>query len=314
MKRRIVLAGGSGFLGNLLAGHLQPRGWEAVILTRHPYPGAAFREVAWDGRVLGEWAKEIDGADAVINLAGRSVNCRYTEKNRRAIMDSRVESTRVLGEAISRSAQPPRVWINCSTATLYKHTFGPPHDESSTDFAPSAEAKDEFSVSVAKAWEQALNEATTPGTRKVALRITLVFGTIKGGVFQILRRLSKVGLGGRMGSGKQFVSWIHEDDFCRAVERILERDDLSGPVNIASPNPLPNAEMMRLFRRHCGIALGLPAEEWMLEVGAWVMRTETELLLKSRRVVPGRLLATSFEFKFPTMESALLDLEKRVSG
>jgi hypothetical protein len=203
------------------------------------------------------------------------------------------------------------VWLNCSTATIYKHTFGPPHDESSTDFAPSPEAKDEFSVSVARAWEEALNKAVTPATRKVALRITLVFGTVKRGVFQILRRLSKLGLGGRMASGKQFVSWIHEEDFCRAVGWMLERDHLSGPVNIAAPNPVTNAEMMRLFRRHCGIALGLPAEKWMLEISASIMGTETELLLKSRRVVPGRLLADGFTFHFPTMESALMELEKR---
>jgi uncharacterized protein (TIGR01777 family) len=310
--RRIILAGGSGFLGQLLAGYLQPRGWEPIVLTRNPSSNAAFKEIAWDGRTVGEWAKTLEGADAVLNLAGRSVNCRYTEKNRRAIMDSRVDSTRAIGEAIARCAQPPRVWLNCSTATIYKHTFGPPHDESSRDFAPSPEAKDEFSVAIARAWEGALSQADTPRTRKVALRITLVFGTVEGGVFQILRNLARFGLGGRMASGQQFVSWIHEEDFCRAVEWILDRDDLAGPVNVAAPNPVTNAEMMRLFRRVCGIPMGLPATAWMLEIGAWMMRTETELLLKSRRIKPGRLLASSFEFHFPIMELALRDLEQRL--
>lgn len=310
--KRIVLAGGSGFLGQMLAEHLQPRGWSPVVLTRRPSANARFREVAWDGKALGDWARELDGAEAVINLSGRSVNCRFTPENMRQVMDSRVDSTRVIGEAIAKCMQPPRAWLNCSTATIYRHTLGAPHDETSTDFSITPEVKDEFSVQVARAWEEALNNAATPATRKVALRITLVFGTIEGGVFQILRRLSKLGLGGRMGSGRQFVSWIHEEDFRRAVEWVLEHPELSGPVNLASPHPLTNAEMMRTFRRVGGAPVGLPATEWMLEVGAFVMRTETELLLKSRNVVPGKLLASGFQFHFPQMETALRDLEERL--
>jgi uncharacterized protein len=309
--RRIVLAGGSGFLGGLLAEHFHSLGWEPVILTRSPAPGAKFREVAWDARTRGDWARELDGAEAVINLTGRSVNCRYTPENRRAIMDSRVDSTRIVGEAIAQCAQPPRAWLNCSTATIYHHTFGPPHDETSTDFAPAAKAKDDFSVQVARAWEDAFNAAATPGTRKVALRITIVFGTVPCGVFQILRRLARLGLGGKMGNGRQFVSWIHEHDFTRAVEWILAHEEMAGPVNLASPTPLTNAEMMRAFRRLCGNPIGLPATEWMLEVGAFFLRTETELLLKSRRVVPGKLLASGFSFQFPTMPEALHELQKR---
>ena len=312
--RRIILAGGSGFLGQVLARFLEPRGWEPIVLTRRPSTNAPFQEIGWDARTLGDWSGALEGAEAVINLTGRSVNCRYNEANRRAILGSRVDSTRVIGEAIARCTRPPRSWLNGSTATLYRHTLGPPHDESSTDFAPTREAHDDFSVSVARAWEGAFMDAATPVTRKVALRITIVFGTVEGGVFRILRRLSQLGLGGRLGSGRQFVSWIHEVDFCRAVEWVLDHDDLSGPVNIAAPNPLTNAEMMRLFRRTCGIPLGLPAAGWMLEVGAALMRTETELLLKSRRVVPGRLLAAGFGFQFPSMEQALSDLEQRVSA
>ena len=312
MSRRIVLAGGGGFLGQLLASYFQPRGWESIVLARRPSAKAAFKEIAWDGRTIGDWAQSLEGAEAVINLAGRSVNCRYNADNRRAIMESRVDSTRVLGEAIARCTTPPRTWLNSSTATIYKHTFGPPHDEASTDFATAAEAKDEFSVSVARAWEGAFDEASTPRTRKVALRTTLVFGISAGGVFQILRRLARFGLGGRMGSGGQFVSWIHEEDFCHAVEWALEHPELVGPVNMAAPHPLTNSQMMQTFRRVCGIPLGLPATERMLEIGAFVMRTETELLLKSRRVIPGKLLAGGFQFQFPNLEEALRDLERRV--
>ena len=203
------------------------------------------------------------------------------------------------------------MWLNASTATLYKHSLDRANDETSTDYRSTAEAKDDFSVAVGLAWEKTFYEALTPRTRRAALRTTLVFGTVPGGVFQIMRRLAKLGLGGRMGSGRQYVSWIHDQDFCRAVEWILEHDELAGPVNLASPEPVTNAEMMRLYRLVCGIPLGLPAAEWMLEVGAVIMRTETELLLKSRRVVPGKLLASGFQFGFPRMEAALRDLERR---
>ena len=309
---RVILAGGSGFLGQLLATNLHASGWEPWILRRGSSASAKFDEVMWDARTLGEWTQVLEGAEAVINLVGRSVNCRYTAENRRAIMDSRVESTRVLGEAIARCVKPPRTWLNASTATIYKHTFGPAHDESSRDFAPTVEAKDEFSVSVGRAWERALDESVTPRTRKAALRITIVFGTVEGGVFRIMRRLTRLGLGGKMGSGRQFVSWIHEEDFCRAVEWILEHSKLDGPINVAAPHPITNADMMKTFREICGIPIGLPAAKWMLEIGAFVMRTETELLLKSRNVVPGKLLASGFEFRFPNMSDALRDLEQRV--
>jgi uncharacterized protein (TIGR01777 family) len=310
--RHIILAGGSGFLGQRVAAYLRPRNWEPIVLTRSPDASARFTEIAWDAKHCGAWTEALDGADAVINFTGRSVNCRYTPRNRREIMDSRVDSTRVVGEAIARCSTPPRIWLNASTATLYQHTFGPAHDESSTAYDATLDAKDAFSVSVGKAWEKALNDAAVPSTRKVAMRTSIVFGTVKGGVFRILRRLTKLGLGGRMGSGRQYVSWIHEEDFCRAVEWILSHDELGGPVNVTAPNPLTNAEMMAAFRRACGIPIGLPASRWMLEIGAFVMRTETELLLKSRRVVPGKLLASGFNFRFDEFEIALRELEQRL--
>jgi len=313
--QRIILAGGSGFLGGELAKHFRALGWEIVILTRSPKSRTdGGREVAWDAKSLGDWARALNGATAVVNLTGRSVDCRYTPKHRREIMESRVNSTRVVGAAIARCQTPPRVWLNSSTATVYAHTFGKPHDESSQDMDSAADAKDAFSVEVAQAWERTLNEANTPQTRKVALRTSMVLGLGRNSVFPVLRRLTRLGLGGRQGSGNQFVSWIHVEDFCRAVEWIITHSDLAGPINQCAPHPLPNKEMMKLFRDLYRMSIGLPAMDWMLEIGAFFLRTETELILKSRRVVPGRLMAAGFEFHFPHFREALWDLEKKLTG
>lgn len=310
MKRKIIIAGGSGFLGTALARTFVARGAEVFVFTRNPQTRTdGAKDIAWDAKTLGDWATLIDGADAVLNLTGKSVDCRYTQKNRRLIIASRVDSTRVVGEAIARCKNPPRVWLNASSATLYKHDPAQPADESGPTGA-TPEAKDAFSIDVIRRWERALDEARTPRTRKVALRISMVFG-LQSGVFPVLRRLARFGLGGKLGSGHQFVSWIHEEDFCRAIEWVLDHDDLVGPVNLAAPNPLPNAEMMRLVRKQCGAPFGLPATEWMLEIGAFFLRTETELIIKSRRVVPGKLSASGFRFHFPQLEDALRNLEQR---
>jgi len=315
MHERIVVSGGTGFIGRLLTGKLVASNYDVVVLTRSPLPAVgAIRQVRWDGRTLDSWTEELDGARALINLAGRSVNCRYNERNRREILESRVDSTRVLGEAIARCNRPPRVWLNASTATIYKHTFDRPMDEATGVIAATPEAKDAFSIEEAEAWEQTLHEAHTPATRKVALRTAMVFAPGEGGVFRVLRRLTRYGLGGPVAGGNQFMSWIHEDDFCRAVEWLIGRDELSGPVNIASPNPIPHRDMMKILRRECRVPFGLPATRWMLEVAAFVHRTEAELILKSRRVVPGRLLASGFQFRFPRMEDAVREIERRVHG
>jgi uncharacterized protein len=307
MKHRLILAGGSGFLGQALAACFNRANWEILVLTRSPgVCGDGAKEVSWDAKSLGDWAKWLDGAEAVINLSGKSVDCRYNEANRKAIIASRVDSTRIMGAAIALCRRPPRVWLNCSSATIYKHTFDTPMDESG-DIGATREAKDEFSIEVIRQWERALAEAQTPATRKIAMRITLVFGK-DGGVFPVLRRLARFGLGGRMGSGQQFVSWIHVDDFCRAVGWLISKEELSGAVNITAPNPLPNREMMQLLRQFCGMNLGLPATAWMLEVGAFFLRTETELIIKSRRVIPGRLVTSGFQFEFPTLKEALENL------
>jgi uncharacterized protein len=309
---RVILAGGSGFLGQLLTVALAGKGYEVVILTRFPHAeNSAALNFLWDAKTSGPWVKELDGAAAVINLTGRSVNCRYNELNRRLILESRVLSTQVIGEAISQCAEPPPVWLNAGTATIYKHSFDREMDESG-EIAADKDAKDEFSVEVAQAWEAALNQARTPVTRKIALRMSMVFGPKPGTVFRVLRRLARLGLGGSMGGGRQFVSWIHEEDFCRAVEWLLTHENLTGPFNLAAPNPVTNREMMATLRRVAGAPFGLPAARWMLEVGAFVLRTETELMIKSRRVVPGKLLASGFRFNFPTLEGAMVEIQKRI--
>ena len=311
MKQRIVLAGGSGFLGNVLAEYFAGKGMEVVILTRNPKTRAGLiREVLWDGATVGDWTKEIEGARALINLAGISVNCRYHARNRKLMLDSRLDSTRVLGEAIARCANPPPVWLNSSTATIYKHTFGPAWDEAG-EIGGCPEAKDIFSVHIATEWERVFNEANTPRTRKVALRSAMVLGHGRNSVLPNLLRLGRLGLGGTLAGGRQFVSWIHEEDFCGAVEWIIEHENLSGPVNLAAPNPVTNAEFMAAIRKVCRAPFGLPVSLWMLEAGAFLLRTETELLIKSRRVVPGKLLANGFTFRHPHLLPAIEQLVNR---
>jgi uncharacterized protein (TIGR01777 family) len=311
---KIVLPGGSGQVGTLVAHAFWAAGHEVVVLSRSPRP-APWRTVGWDGKTLGPWAEEIDGADVVFNLAGRSVDCRYTERNRRRILASRVDSTRVVGEAIARASRPPSVWLQASTATIYAHRYDAPNDEETGILGgdePGAPDTWRFSIEVARAWERTLAEAATPHTRKVALRSAMVMSPERGGIFDVLLRLVRLGLGGRAGDGRQFVSWIHERDFRHAVNLCIERSDLAGPVNLAAPAPLPWDEFMGALRRAWGTRIGLPATRWMLEVGAFFLRTETELVLKSRRVVPGRLSQLGFAFDFPTWPAAARDLCERI--
>jgi uncharacterized protein len=308
MKTKIILAGGSGFLGSVIEDYFAARGIEVVILTRRPKTRAGLtREVRWDGATVGDWLKELEGAQALINLAGISVNCRYHACNRKLMLDSRLNSTRVLGDAIARCANPPPVWLNSSTATIYKHTFGPAWGEAG-EIGGCAEAKDIFSVHVATEWERVFSEAKTPRTRKVALRCAMVLGHAKNSVLPSLLRLGRLGLGGSLAGGRQFVSWIHKDDFCRAVEWIMEHENTRGAVNLAAPNPVTNAEFMATIRKVCHAPFGLPAPRWLLEVGAFFLRTETELLIKSRRVAPDKLLANGFAFRHPYLLPAIEQL------
>ncbi len=310
---KIVIPGGTGQVGRLLARAFHAGGHEVVTLSRN-LVSAPWRTIVWDAHNLGDWAAEFEGADAVINLAGRNVNCRYTPANRRAIKESRVESTRAVGRAIARASKPPRVWLQMSTATIYAHRYDAPNDER-TGVMGGSEANSpdtwRFSIDVATAWERAADEAATPRTRKVLMRSAMVMSTDEGGVFDTLLGLVRRGLGGAAGDGKQFVSWIHEEDFVSAVSWLIERDGFEGVVNLAAPNPVPNAEFMRALRAAWGAPFGLPATRLMLEIGALFLRTETELILKSRRVVPGRLLESGFTFRFPTWEEAARDLCRR---
>jgi uncharacterized protein (TIGR01777 family) len=268
----------------------------------------------WDGATLGPWATELDGCDVVINLAGRTVNCRYTPAHRREILDSRVRSTRVVGAAIAAAARPPRTWLQASTATIYAHRYDAPNDEASGVIGghePGAPAAWNFSIEVARSWEQALEEATTPATRKVAVRAAVVMSPDPGGIFDTLLTLVRRGLGGTAGDGRQFVSWTHVDDFVRAMRWLIDHDTIDGAVNVAAPQPIPNEAFMRTLREASGTRVGLPASAWMLELGAMFMRTETELILKSRRVIPGRLLEHGFVFHHPAWDAAARDLFQR---
>lgn len=310
---RIVIAGGTGQVGRMLARHFQEHGHEITVFSRHPC-SEEWRTTTWDGLSLGDWISDLEGCDALINLAGRSVNCRYHESNRRSIMESRVNTTRLLHRAVASLNQPPRVWLNASTATIYRHSLDRPMDELTGELGGNeirAPSTWNFSIQVAKAWEEAFFATDTPNTRKVAIRSALTLSPDPGGVFDVILGLIRRFLGGTMGSGTQFVSWIHEADFLRAVEFLIARDDFAGSVNLSSPGPVPNRLFMRALRQAWCECPGLPLPEWMLEIGAVLLRTETELVLKSRYVVPRRLLDAGFEFLFPKWPAAAKELVYR---
>jgi uncharacterized protein len=315
---RIIIPGGSGQVGRLLASHFQQRGHHVTVLTRGPF-AANWHTVHWDGRNEGQWIDHLEHTDVCINLAGRSVNCRYTPENRDAIYHSRVDTTELLGRVISSLANPPKVWLNASTATIYRHSFNKPMDEYTGELGGRAETSGirndsdpwDFSIKVAMDWEAAFFSAYTPETRKVALRSAVVMSPTPGGAFALLLNLVRLSLGGAQGNGRQFVSWIHALDFARSVEFLIARDDIDGPVNLASPHPVPNREFMAALREACGMPNGIPAPRPILALAALLLRTETELVLKSRRVVPARLLDAGFDFEFPTWPEAAEDLVKQ---
>jgi uncharacterized protein len=317
-RLRIVIPGGSGQLGQILASHFQEQGHHVTVLTRGPYT-APWQTVHWDGATLGPWTEHLEGADVCINLAGRSVNCRYHAAHRKTIYDSRIDTTRLLNHVIANLADPPAVWLNASTATIYRHALDRPMDEATGELGGNEpisalrRAPDtwNFSIRVAKDWESAFFETSTPRTRKVALRSAIVFSPISGNAFVVLSNLVRIGLGGFQGDGRQFVSWIHDADFARAVDFLIVRDDIEGPINLASPNPLPNREFMAVLREAWDVPNGLPLPTPLLELGALLLRTETELVLKSRRVIPTRLLDTGFHFEYLNWPAAAEDLVRR---
>jgi len=306
---KVVIAGGTGQIGQVLVRAFLERGDDVVVLSRGGRSEA--RLVSWDGRTLGPWASELDGAEAVMNLAGRSVNCRYTLANVTEMLRSRVDATLVVGEAIQRSPRPPRVWLQMSTATIYAHRFDAGNDEATGVIGgdePDAPRRWDFSVEIAKAWERALWTAELSVTRRVALRSAVMFSADPSVHLDLLLRLVRLGLGGPISGGRHYVSWIHERDFVRAVLFLLDRDDLDGAVNLASPRPLPQREFMAALRAAARMPIGIPAARWMAEIGAFVLRTDTELILKSRRVAPRRLLEAGFRFEFPDWRDAARDL------
>lgn len=308
-KRKVVLAGGSGFLGRALAKALLAEGYQVVNLSRRlGEPSECVRTVFWDGQTMGAWCVELEGAHAVINLAGRTVDCRYTHKNRRQIMESRLKSTRVLALGIKECVTPPKFWVNAASATIYADTRG----ELPANTEENGVIGDGFSVGVCQAWEAEFWRWTLPKTKQVCLRVAITLGP-DGGAFVPLRRLAQLGLGGPQGGGQQWLSWLHIDDFCGIVDAILS-DELRGNLyNCVSPEVVKNHNFMRALRRSVG-GLGrifaMPQPRPLIDFGAWLIRTETELVLKSRKVAPGALLADGYDFKYPNLEGALNDLLK----
>jgi len=299
--KNLIIAAGTGFLGNVLIQHFNNKFEEIVILTRGKSEiKNKIKYVNWDAKSFSGWEKELENADVVINLAGKSVDCRYTEKNKAEILASRIESTKILNEAILQCKNPPKHFINSSTATIYRHSEDKEMDEY------TGEIGNDFSMNVAKSWEKTFYEIDTPNTLKTAIRTSIVLGK-KGGAFIPLKKLTQFGLGGKNGNGKQFVSWIHEKDFARAVEFIIEKK-LSGSVNVISPKPIRNEVFMKKLQKEIGIPFGLPISKTLLEFGARIINTETELILKSRNVIPKRLTENGFEFEFADLNKTFKNL------
>ncbi|HTD99281.1 MAG TPA: TIGR01777 family oxidoreductase [Mucilaginibacter sp.] len=298
---KIVLAGGNGYLGTVLAGHYKNIADEVIILSRHPKPAnGIIKTLVWDGKHEDDWIAELENADLLINLCGKNVNCRYTQKNKQEILASRIDPTTLLNTVVLKLQHPPKLWINITSATIYRHAEDRPQDELNGEIGYG------FSVDICKAWENAFFKVNTPHTHKVALRMGIVFGK-SDGVFPRLLNLVKMGLGGQQGNGEQYVSWIHEDDVVQITEWLLQHPEVNGIINATAPNPVKNAEQMRLIRTVYGKRFALPAPKWLLAIGAIAIGTETELILKSRWVLPARLMEAGYRFKFPYLKEAIED-------
>ncbi|HEU5079180.1 MAG TPA: TIGR01777 family oxidoreductase [Opitutaceae bacterium] len=310
----ILIAGGTGQVGAILRRAFEARGDSVTLLCRNQTAQPGCETVHWDGKTLGSWTACLDETDVLINLCGRSVNCRYTKRNRREILESRVDTTAVLLRALQKSVTPPKVWLQASTATIYSHRFDRANDELEGEIGGRELDVPEswrFSIEVAKRWEAAATAASLPNTRVVLMRSALILSPDRGGIFDMLLHLVRLGVGGRAGSGRQFVSWIHENDFIAAVLWLITHSELSGPVNLAAPNPLPNQDFMETLCRAWGKKFALAGPAWLLPIAAYCMRTETELILKSRRVVPTRLIQSNFGFTYPAWPEAARELCER---
>jgi uncharacterized protein (TIGR01777 family) len=299
--KKVILAGGSGFLGKCIIDHYRSN-TRIIVLTRgEPRTSENVQYVQWDCKTLGTWAEIFEGTDVLINLNGKSVNCRYTEQNKKLIYSTRLVTTEVLGKVIQQCANPPKLWINSSSATIYRHALDRPMDEETGDIGTG------FSVDVCQQWEKTFKSIQTVSTRKVAIRTAIVLGK-GGGALTPLKNLAKLGVGGKQGPGNQYFSWIHEQDFVNIIDFISGHDELNGELNVSNPNPITNEHIMRALRKAVGVPFGIPMPTWVLEFGAMLIGTETELVLKSRRVVPKRLLDAGYKFQFTTIEDALTDL------
>lgn len=298
---KLIIAAGTGFLGQVLVNHFENKFDEIVILTRGQNSRTGkIKLVNWDAKTLFGWETELENADVLINLAGKSVDCRYTEKNKKEILLSRIQSTKVLNQAVLACANPPKHWLNSSTSTIYRFSLDKQMSEA------NGEIGNDFSMNVAQSWEKAFFTTATPQTLKTALRTTIVLGE-NGGAFIPLKRLTQLGLGGKQGKGNQFISWIHEKDFARAIEYIIEKQ-LTDVLNIVSPQPISNQDFMATLRKQLNVFIGLPTPEFLLTIGAKIIGTEPELVLKSRNVIPARLLENGFVFEYKTLETALKNI------
>ena len=301
MKKKIIITAANGFLGKALVNFMKDE-YEVIALVRKScaaIEGVTYR--IWDGKQKGKWFEDIDGAYAIINLAGRSVDCRYNEANKQEILNSRLESTSIIAQAISASSIKPKVWINSASATIYRHSLDMPMTEQ------KGEQGKGFSVEVCEDWEKCFYSYSNLGVRQIALRTAIVLGS-EGGVMLPFKNLVRLGLGGKMGNGNQMFSWIHIDDFCNAVDFLIKNESCHDSYNISSPNPITNAVFMKSLQQQIGISFGLPLKKWMLELGAIIIKTETELILKSRYVIPEKLIQAGFEFKYKDINQALNEI------
>ena len=299
--KKLIIAAGTGFLGQVLVDYFQNQFDQIVILTRgNTKQEGKIKYVHWDAKTLSGWETELENATILINLAGKSVDCRYTKENKKEILFSRIHSTKALSKAVLNCSNPPKHWLNSSTATIYRFSLDKQMDE------VSGEIGKDFSINVALSWEKAFFKTETPQTLKTALRTSIVLGK-NGGAFIPLKRLAQFGFGGKQGNGNQFVSWIHEHDFARAVDFIIQKE-ISGVVNIVSPTPVQNKDFMKTLRQTLGQFIGIPIPVFLLQLGAKIIKTETELVLKSRNVIPKRLQDQGFLFEYPNLAKTLKSL------
>jgi uncharacterized protein (TIGR01777 family) len=301
---KLIIAAGTGFLGEVLINHFKDKFREIVILTRgKSKTDQNIKYVNWNAKTFSGWETELENAEVLINLAGKSVDCRYTEKNKKEILLSRIQSTKILNKAILNCKNPPKHWLNSSTSTIYRFSLEKQMDEI------YGEIGNDFSMNVAQSWEKAFFKIETPNTLKTSLRTSIVLGK-NGGAFIPLKTLTKIGLGGKQGKGNQFISWIHEDDFANAVDFIIQKE-MTGVVNVVSPEPISNAYFMKKLQNAVGIPFGIPISAFLLKIGSFIIRTETELVFKSRNVIPKRLLENGFKFKFVNIDTAFQNLVKK---